>query len=610
MINDNGVNKTRLSFTSPQMYQLQELVFSMAKNQIVTRKTNGGAAILASDIGLTDELKVVYEYTDGSGRQIDLKEAKRLGVNNSNVRLAYVECYMPFHMQEAYKKYLTTGHRRVLVDGKYIDEEYVTLDMKQLEMDCPDALKAIGMRIPTENKYSITPLKIVGFLPKQNGSSIMVASDITALTGCDFDVDKMFLYFKQVHFGKDGKLHNIGYPKPDRGQSMNDVIPTLSKIQRTNLKFDLKWAAMTNPGTLASFQNPGNFENLKKYSRISYLLQNRELLNEFLSQHKGERFEEIPLKVYDDFIKKYDTEKNIATLDTFVYNHIQNMTGGNLIGVYAVGGSQHLKYQNADINLIKSVFINGRELKHVDDIYNQSGWNETKLLAEFLASSVDNVKDPVLANMLQNLNTANIAIWMVRMGFNMDEITLVFNNSLLVDSFKIMGSFNGVHSTIKSMINQITDDRAKKMYNTPITNIDSKMLYRAITKYSWFNDSQKHTPDEITPDMDNTLKVLVYIDNLIQLSKPINAATIVSKYDSPKNAPSTLAASMKNYLDVNGFKNKLDNYLKIYTNLDKVTSNSFVNEDVDVDKIDMNVLRNKIMSSKIPMTQAAYTLGY
>ena len=95
---------------------------------------------------------------------------------------------------------------------------------------------------------------------------------------------------------------------------------------------------------------------MKIYSRISYLLQHKDLLEQFMQESKKsntfeylfrELFDGNPkkaLKILDDFISIHEPEKNICTLDTFVYNHEQNMAGGNLIGVYAVGGSQHMKY--------------------------------------------------------------------------------------------------------------------------------------------------------------------------------------------------------------------------------------------------------------------------
>lgn len=40
---------------------------------------------------------------------------------------------------------------------------------------------------PTEDKYSMAPLYIKGFLPQQNGSAIMLPAEITTLSGSDFD---------------------------------------------------------------------------------------------------------------------------------------------------------------------------------------------------------------------------------------------------------------------------------------------------------------------------------------------------------------------------------------------------------------------------------------
>ena len=58
--------------------------------------------------------------------------------------------------------------------------------MKAIEELNPDLLKMIGYRIPTEDKYSCAPLKIVGFLPREAGDTIMLPNDITLLTGSDF----------------------------------------------------------------------------------------------------------------------------------------------------------------------------------------------------------------------------------------------------------------------------------------------------------------------------------------------------------------------------------------------------------------------------------------
>ena len=70
--------------------------------------------------------------------------------------------------------------------------EDCTFGGKDLDVEkLPDDLrKLIGYRVPTEDKYSMAPLIIKGFLPQQNGSSIMLPADITQIAGSDFDVDK------------------------------------------------------------------------------------------------------------------------------------------------------------------------------------------------------------------------------------------------------------------------------------------------------------------------------------------------------------------------------------------------------------------------------------
>ena len=49
-----------------------------------------------------------------------------------------------------------------------------------------DLLEMIGYRIPTENKYSIFKMRIMGFLPISAGTAIMLPSDIVSMSGTDF----------------------------------------------------------------------------------------------------------------------------------------------------------------------------------------------------------------------------------------------------------------------------------------------------------------------------------------------------------------------------------------------------------------------------------------
>lgn len=141
---------------------VESLINSVIKDTVTKQKIKGGSCIQVSSFGLSDKLKVVYD-TDENGK----------------THVKYMECYMPAYAKEFYQAFMKKTD-----DGNYI------LDMK----DFPEELRyAIGYRVPTEDKYSMAPLKIVGFLPQQNGSAIMLPAEITTLSGSDFDVDKMYI---------------------------------------------------------------------------------------------------------------------------------------------------------------------------------------------------------------------------------------------------------------------------------------------------------------------------------------------------------------------------------------------------------------------------------
>ena len=54
-------------------------------------------------------------------------------------------------------------------------------------------LQLVGYRIPTEGKYSMVPMRVKRFLPREAGGTVMLPLEITAITGSDFDIDKMYI---------------------------------------------------------------------------------------------------------------------------------------------------------------------------------------------------------------------------------------------------------------------------------------------------------------------------------------------------------------------------------------------------------------------------------
>lgn len=159
---DNNENFV-LNPNSPTIFTLtQELITSFFKNRITKQTINGAALIQAAGIGLDDNLRIVFD---------------------DNGKLLGAQCLMPLTSKKFFEP---------LLEEKTINGEKVKVlnpeKFKKAGLD-----KAVGYRIPTENKSSMMPLIIKGFTPLQNGSCIILPAEITNIAGSSFEVDKMFI---------------------------------------------------------------------------------------------------------------------------------------------------------------------------------------------------------------------------------------------------------------------------------------------------------------------------------------------------------------------------------------------------------------------------------
>lgn len=434
---------------------IQNLFTSIFKNNITKQKVKGGAAVQVTNWGMTDQLHIVFE---GKG---------------SEMRIKHIECFLPAYSKSFFEPFINPETGELKVD------------------ELPDNLrKIIGYRIPTENKYSILPLYIKGFLPQESGSCIMLPAEITTITGADFDIDKMFLlipefdsktYVDKKRLLKDfqktlpkGSKYSyddllIAYDEITNGtiefsedsmeMDLYDFISdnrgkyTVTKFekveydfskkpsensvpQRNNLYLDLAWGVLTHPDTLSQILSPGNFDTLKKVTRAITILNNspKEQLTKRL-ETKDKIFEKLmslDLDELDSWAEEYEGNMNPLSPQTQVYFQQQNMTGANLIGEYANHNVNHalLQYTEVELNNNGKFTLNGKTLTSLHSIESE-GRLISKDNSEFLAASVDNAKDPVLAGIVQNSFTAPIAMLLSRLGYSPAEIGVLFNQPIV-----------------------------------------------------------------------------------------------------------------------------------------------------------------------------------
>lgn len=149
-------------FDPSQSQKIQELLNSIVKSRIVKQKINGGALIQASAWALNekDRPQIVWGIDKDGQKYIKYAEA-------------YIAC-----PDDRLYELLLESDGSININKKDSKGNYIVPEKYR---------QAIGYRIPTEDKYSMIPIRVKGFLPRQVGSVIILPEEITTTTGSDFD---------------------------------------------------------------------------------------------------------------------------------------------------------------------------------------------------------------------------------------------------------------------------------------------------------------------------------------------------------------------------------------------------------------------------------------
>lgn len=156
LMNWKGQKVFKLPLYFPiQSNRIFQMISSIFRNNIVRSKINGGALYQVSSYGFDDRLKV--HIKDG--------------------HIEYVDAIVPY----MYGKHL----------AKYANADGMINTSK---IEDKELLKMICYRIPTEDKYSSFPLRIVGFSSPAEGGIIKLPVDTVTIAG--FDFDKLYVKVK------------------------------------------------------------------------------------------------------------------------------------------------------------------------------------------------------------------------------------------------------------------------------------------------------------------------------------------------------------------------------------------------------------------------------
>lgn len=580
MLTACSVDKTTGKFKIPlgdpvQCKRFEQLINSIIKNRINKQTIPGGPIVQVSNFGTSKQLHI--RFNDKNGNLIPLKEEYKAEehdgksyeqyLRENQGGIAYFEVFAPIWSQELVEKF---------------GDDKGNIDMKVLSMVAPELLQLISYHIPTEDKYSMAPSKIVGFLPRIAGSTIMLPYELTTQDDSDFDIDKRYVmrkslrivenikkikkYLKDEFIKKfpektgvvDDVINNFFNADPDKYNETDLEVKKIYDALHENKKemmkmyttalpskdefynnriIDMSWAVLTNPTQVEKVLNPGGFDDQKKVGYMIEAYKNTSLSwNELKKVGNSE-------KGIEKLKKLSYREKDIADFNTQLQFYRQNQAAGNLIGVFAVSKVSHaiLGSDNIYIRLEdilgkgkRRFSIGGNEFMDyilLDPKYDSNGNPIGKTLGSLIGASADAAKDPILNLMNINMTTCNILNAMLRIGIPFETAALFLSQNVISDILAKTEKRNlSSYTNIMSVINEELTKMSKEDGFQSISNINDEEL----------------TMDELIEGVkvnhaETKYKVLLMFQRLNAIAEALRAPTLLTRFNSISSAVGPLA---------------------------------------------------------------------
>ena len=538
------------------------LCLSLFKNIVNKQKIMGGSAVQASSLGIKG-------YTEDGG----LKEI----VKDGNVEYAEIEVPFDFSYTDKNGKIIYLDYDDYCNDdGTFIIDEIT--NKPKIETDFPGITDLICYRIPSERCYSMINAKIVRCSRKQFGGVIRVPAAGTTISGFDFDIDKLYFIRKEFKVKNREKITDkttnrllsslLGKSNVSGSyiSEFESYDPSKSPLENSetainNMLFTLIQKRLSDKETLEARTTPGSFRHASTGARYirelefgdyDKVLSNGTLNKEYINKH---------IKEDPEFKPNYDYTNPI----TLMYLNQQNQVAAKVIGIFA----------NHNINTVYRKLLKEFKLttpiefagKSLYDLIN-TPTNVEQTMAEFLAASVDAVKDPVLNFLGINTLTANSAGLLGSLGYSMEEIGVLlrqpivkqiceyaFNNNTTIDiaTKEVLSS----NYDYKDSLTKINADQTMLSFDALSTNIVMGSQYDRL--------EQPYSKSFIK----GQLQVAALFSNVYQTASQLSNFIQATKFTAANSVGSTFGDMIAQQYKVENFNKALmvpDSKLKIVLN--------------------------------------------
>lgn len=393
-----------------------------------------------------------------------------------------------------------------------------------------DQLMSLAYRVPTQGQNSTMPIEIVDVLPSTQGGIIMLPTTLTALTGADFDIDKLFTATYNYEVTDNG-IQRVDYM--NGFNSIEDVLNNLDKLnqkQLENILLDIYQTVLTSEANFLHTTTP-----LDVCTELVKPVMTKEIKN--------------------------NNDKNEADGYALAPAHqvqmrVQNSGSDQTIGPMALNSVFQYYTQNTDLGFIqdenlKQIGITGFGSEYGMDAYGEelSLMYVLDVTSAMINAAVDAAKDNYIGRGNINAETYDVINFLIAGGFGQN-------------SFRFLGQpwvINEVNTRLLSSGDAIFKEKSERT-ELGVFQINKEFFKKEALKWG-LDNAEKYNKGQLSAKDKEKFEEMQkhYVDAyhyFKSVAKQYRQAVTVAQVDTKKYG--------KNIAELTAFLQNVDDYKSVY----------------------------------------------
>lgn len=509
---------------------IESKIISLINKEVIDVNTPGGSAIQMASFGF----RANQVWNEETARPFN--DGKKLSFDPDKGSMEVM---------------LSTNFFRDVVPQEY-QTDYITMRSWLIEHNVignNSKPYGIGYRIPTQGLSSTFSFIVADVLPAQTGDTIVVPDEFTAMTGSDFDIDKLYIatyaYDPETNERYTWNNNAKSYVEQTEGALINKLLDSYTLVIS-----DKKTLAETRASidTLTGI--------LKK--EILPLVQTTELK---------------------------EAEPMYELMPSFQESRKTEYTSGKAgIAPFALNSTNHCLTQATHLRMKFSEGANKYNLNQFDEITGQDGYKILDWLSAMINAHVDVAKDPYIIVLNVNKVTYNMASFLLRTGKGRNTFLFLAQPALKeYANRKIMNE--GVIGVSKQYDNQIFSDIKQKYWDMlnrfPLSDTYKKQIEQLVQNGSIDAFNQSKLASSLESFRSNDITPQDIVQQLL----------VIKAYQDLASDAQTMADLVqRSQIDTKKYGNnlsQLQNFYNSYTTFIEDNKEKFFTDTVDTNGLDV-----------------------